>query len=213
MGLKNKLVRTLVSQFGNPRGALGHVVGWVMGRRRSNVDRSRWAVEVLDLSAGDRLLEVGCGPGVAVAAAAAGRAIVVGIDRSPVMVAQARRRNRAAVRRGQVTVVHAPIEALPTFEVPFDKALAVNTVGHWDDPVAGLKAIGSELRPGGVIIVVSQPRCPGATAAHSEAAGQELVRLLGDAGYVDIRTETLDLSPPAVAAIATIALDVGTRVR
>jgi SAM-dependent methyltransferase len=204
MGIQKTLMRTLVSQFGNPRGALGHVAGWVMGRRASNVDRSRWAVDLLDVSDGERVLELGCGPGVAVAAAAAKGATVVGVDRSPVMVAQARRRNRTAVRRDQVKLVNEPVESLPAFAEPFDKALAVNTAGHWDDPVAGLQAIGSQLRPGGVIVVVSQPRCPGATAAHSEAAGEELVRLLRDAGYDEIRTETLELSPPAVAAIATI---------
>ena len=205
MALKRRLLRALVSQFGQPHGPLGHVAGWVMGRRPSNVDRSRWAVDLLDLNEGDRVLEVGCGPGVAVAAAAAKGSAVVGVDLSPVMVGQARRRNRGAVRRGQVTLVNASVDSLPEFEDSFDKALAVNTAGHWDDPVAGLKEISTRLRPGGVVVVVSQPRCPGATAAHSEAAGAELVRQLSDAGYDDIRTETLDLDPPAVAAIGTVS--------
>jgi SAM-dependent methyltransferase len=207
VALENKLLPVIVSQFGNPRGVLGHLVGWVMGRRPSNVARSRWVVDLLGVRNGDRLLEVGCGPGVALAAAAARGATAVGVDRSPLMVAQARRRNRAAVRRGQVRLVHAWVEALPALGAPFDKALAINTVGHWDDAVAGLRAIGTQLRPGGTIAVVSQPRCPGATAAHSTAAGEKLVRLLHDAGYSDVRTATLGLSPPVVAAMARLGQD------
>jgi hypothetical protein len=84
----------------------------------------------------------------------------------------------------------------------FDKALAVNTVGFWADTVEGLGTIRQALRPGGTIAVVSQPRCPGATAVHSRKAADELEKLLDNAGY-DARTETLDaLDPPAVCVLA-----------
>ena len=119
------------------------------------------------------------------------------------MIAQARRRNREAVRRGRVTLHVAPIEALPALGEPFDKALAVNTVGFWADAVEGLGIIRPALRPGGCIALVSQPRCPGATVVHSRQAAEELEKLLDEAGYVDARTETLDaLDPPAVCVLA-----------
>jgi ubiquinone/menaquinone biosynthesis C-methylase UbiE len=191
----------LISQFGEPRGATGHVVGWVMGHRRSNVERSRWAVGLLGLGPGDRLLEVGCGPGVAIAAAAARGAHVVGVDRSPVMIDQARHRNRQAVRHGQVELHAAPVERLPDLGAPFDAALAVNTLGFWTDPVAVLSTIAGKLRPGGTIAVVSQPRSKGATAEHTRAAGEHFRDLLGQAGYEDLRSETLDLDPPAVCVL------------
>jgi cyclopropane fatty-acyl-phospholipid synthase-like methyltransferase len=202
MSLKQRLMRSLADQFGNPHGALGRVAGWVMGRRTSNVRRSRWAVELLDLHPGDRLLEVGCGPGVAIAAAATRGSTVVGVDRSAVMVAQARRRNRRAVRAGQVELITAPVDDLPDFDQPFDKVLAVNTVGHWDDPAGGLTALKRVLRSGGRIAVVTQPRSAGATAADSLAAADVTARLLADAGFDDVRIETLDLDPPAVCALA-----------
>ena len=138
-----------------------------MGHRRSNVERSRWAVGLLGLGPGDRLLEVGCGPGVAIAAAAGRGAHVVGVDRSPVMIDQARHRNRQAVRHRQVELHAAPVERLPDLGAPFDAALAVNTLGFWTDPVAVLSTIAGKLRPGGTIAVVSQPRSKGATAEHT----------------------------------------------
>ena len=167
-----------------------------MSRRSSNVQRSRWAVGLLDLQPTDRMLEVGCGPGVALLAAKSVAATVVGVDRSPVMVRQAR-------RRAGVTVHEADAEHLPAFDAPFDKALAVNTVGHWSDPVAGLEAVRAVLRDSGTIAVVAQPRNPGATEADSAAAAEATVRLVQEAGFVDPRVETLALDPPAVCVLAT----------
>ena len=46
----------------------GHVAGWIMGRRSSNLKRNHWAVRLLDVGPIDRVIELGCGPGVAIAA-------------------------------------------------------------------------------------------------------------------------------------------------
>jgi SAM-dependent methyltransferase len=191
-----------VTQFHRPTGAAGHVAGWIMGRRSSNVARSRWAVQLLDVGPADRVIELGCGPGVAVTALArrATRGTVVGVDHSPVMISQARRRNRAAVRAGRVRLIQASVEDLP--DGPFDAALAVNTLGMWPEPVDRLREIRGLLRPGGRIAVVSQPRCVGATAATSSAAADEVVGLLVEAGFALLRTEVLDLDPPAVCVLA-----------
>src|SRR5688572_12852582 len=91
-----------LAQFHHPTGAAGHVAGWIMGRRSSNVARNRWAAQLLDVQPTDHVIELGCGPGVAIAALAdrAVRGLVVGVDHSLVMIRQARRRNRAAVRAG-----------------------------------------------------------------------------------------------------------------
>ncbi len=65
-----------------------------MSSRLSNVGRSRWAAQLLDVQPTDRVLELGCGPGVALAtlAAHATQGLVVGVDHSQVMIGQARRR-------------------------------------------------------------------------------------------------------------------------
>ena len=204
MGMKQRLFRILVGQFHAPSGPGGHVAGWVMGRRSSNVERNRWAVELLDVQPTDRVIELGCGPGVALAALSerAGRGLVVGVDHSEVMIRQAGRRNAAAVSEGRVRLVHAPVELLQVTDGPFDAALAVNTVGFWPEPADRLREIGRLLRPGGRIALVSQPRCPGATAATSAAAADELAALLSEVGFSDLRVETLDLDPPAVCVLA-----------
>jgi ubiquinone/menaquinone biosynthesis C-methylase UbiE len=122
---------------------------------------------------------------VAIAALAtrAIRGSVVGVDHSQVMIRQARGRNGAAMRGGRVRLIRAPVESLSISDGPFDAALAVNTGGMWPDPTARLRELGRLLRPGGRIAVVSQPRCPGATAATSAAAANELAALLTGAGF------------------------------
>src|SRR5919197_4447250 len=196
-----------LAQFHRPTGAVGHVAGWIMGRRSSNVARNRWAVRLLDVQPTDRVIELGFGPGVAIAALAtrATRGLVVGVDHSQVMVRQARRRNRAAVRAGRVRLIHAPVERLSTGDGPFDAALAVNTVGMWADPTARLRELARLLRPGGRIAVVSQPRRPGATAATSAAAANELAGLLTEAGFEHPRTEKPDPDPPAACVLGHMA--------
>jgi ubiquinone/menaquinone biosynthesis C-methylase UbiE len=205
MSLQQRLLHRTMRQFHNPTGPAGHAAGWVMGHRSSNVRRNRWAVDLLAVQPTDRVLELGCGPGVAVAALArrATRGLVVGVDRSRVMITQSRRRNAAAVRAGRVRLLHTPVERLQTSDGPFDAALAVNNVGIWPEPAARLRDIGRLLRPGGRIALVSQPRCPGATAATSAAAADKLAALLSDAGFENPRIETLELDPPAVCVLAT----------
>jgi SAM-dependent methyltransferase len=196
-----------IAQFHQPTGAVGHVAGWVMGRRSSNVARNRWAVRLLDVQPTDRVIELGCGPGVAIAALAsrATRGLVVGVDHSQVMIRQASRRNRAAIRAGRVRLIHTPVESMSVSDGPFDAALAVNTIGMWPDPPARLRELAGLLRPGGRIALVSQPRCPGATAATSAAAAKELAGLLTEAGFELLRTDTLDLDPPAACVIGHVA--------
>jgi SAM-dependent methyltransferase len=194
----------LIRQAHKPTGPAGHVEGWIFGRRSSNVRRNRWAVELLEIQPTDRVIELGCGPGVAVAALAnrATMGLVVGVDHSEVMISQARRRNADAIRQGRVRLIRAPVERLQGTDGPFDAALAVNTVGMWPEPATRLREIGQLLRPGGRIAVVSQPRCPGATAATSAAAGERLAARLAEAGFGNIRVETMPLDPPAVCVLA-----------
>jgi ubiquinone/menaquinone biosynthesis C-methylase UbiE len=178
-----------------------------MGHRSSNVQRNKWAVELLDVQPTDRVLELGCGPGVAVAALAgrATRGLVVGVDHSEVMIRQARRRNAAAIRQGRVRLIHSPVERLQVIDGPFDAAVAVNNVGMWPEPTTQLRDIGRLLRPGGRIALVSQPRCLGATAATSAEAADRLRALLSQAGFRDLRSEMLELNPPAACVLATRA--------
>ena len=199
--LKKRIVRRVVGQFHRPRGVCGRLAGWVMAKRSSNRRRNAWVVSLLDVARTDRVLEIGFGPGIAIHEAA-GRAtdgLVCGVDHSEVMLGQARRRNAGAIRAGRVDLRLATAEHLPSFDAVFDKVLAVNSMGFWDDPVTCLRSLRALLRPGGRIAIASQPRCPGATAKTSSEAGTDIAMRLVEAGFSDIRVETCRSSHPSSA--------------
>ena len=160
------LDRDVVGQAHHPRGPAGRVTAWEMAHRPSNRQRSAWVVSLLDVGPADRVLEIGFGPGLAVAALVhAGAGHVYGIDHSGVMVRQASRRNAAAIRAGRVTLAEASVDQLPpAFGGPFDAILAVNALGFWPAPSQRLAELRGRLAPGGRMAIASQPRCPGATA-------------------------------------------------
>jgi SAM-dependent methyltransferase len=203
MQLKQKLIARVRAQFGRPTGLPGRMAGWVMAHRSSNRRRNAWAVSLLDVQRNDRVLEVGFGPGVAIRELArlAADGYVCGLDHSEVMVRQAARRNAEGVRRGRVELRLGCVERLPAFDVPFDKILAVNAMQFWDHPVEPLGELRRLLTSGGRIAIAFQPRGPGATDDVATRRGLELAAALGDAGFAEVRLETLELKPAVVCAL------------
>jgi len=198
------LDRDVIGQAHQPRGAAGSVNGWMFAHRPSNRQRNRWAASLLGVQPTDQVLEIGFGPGIAIAALArAGAGHVYGIDHSAVMLRQASRRNAAAIRAGRVTLVNAPVDQIPpAFDGPFDAILAVNSLAFWPAPAERLADLRRRLAPGGRVAIVSQPRCHAATAGTSRGAADEIENLLRSVGFTQMSAETLPLSPPVICVLA-----------
>ncbi|TMK70650.1 MAG: class I SAM-dependent methyltransferase [Actinobacteria bacterium] len=96
---------------------------------------------------GQRVIDVGCGPGTLTAELVArlGAENVVAADPSDAFVAAARQRYPG------VDVRSAPAEALPFADGSFDAALAQLVVHFMTDPVAGLREMGRVTREGGTV--------------------------------------------------------------
>jgi SAM-dependent methyltransferase len=203
MKISQRLERALRSQFQRPTGLWGRAAGALMAHRSSNRKRNAWAVSLLDVQRDDRVLEIGFGPGIAIKelSARASEGYVCGLDHSAVMVRQATRRNAEAVRRGRVDLRLGSVDELPEFEAPFDKVLAVNVAGFWDRPVELLENLRRVMTRGGRIALAFQPRGPGATDEAATTTGQERVAALRDAGFSQVRLETLKLKPAVVCAL------------
>lgn len=158
---------------------MGRLGGLIMAR--TNADFGVRVVDLLEVGPGDRVLEVGFGPGVVIGRlverASSGR--VAGVDPSREMVEQARARNEAAVRTGQVELWPGEAASLPFEDASFDKALAINSLQVWPDQVAGLREIGRVLRPGGRLALGFTP--------HSGQAREGLAEMLLAAGFAEAR--------------------------
>ena len=209
MELKQRTIDAVRAQFGRPTGLPGRAAALLMAHRPSNRRRNSWAVSLLDVRRDDRVLELGFGPGLAIAElsriAVAG--YVCGIDHSELMLRWARRRNADGLGRGVVDLRLGSVNELPEFDVPFDKVLAVNAMLFWSRPVARLAELRRLLRPGGLIAVAHQPRGPGATDETAAAKGREIAAALDQAGFSEIRLETMRLKPAVVCAIGANGAD------
>ena len=100
-----------------------------------------------DVSGGQRVLDVGCGPGALTAELVArlGAESVSAVDPSEPFVAAARARHPG------VDVRRASAEELPFPDATFDAAIAQLVVHFMTDPVAGLAEMARVTRPGGVV--------------------------------------------------------------
>jgi SAM-dependent methyltransferase len=200
---RQRAIAAVRAQFGRPTGFWGSAAGVIMAHRSSNRRRNAWAVSLLDVRPDDRILEIGFGPGLAIRELSrlAHAGYVCGIDHSEVMLRQAGRRNADGVGRGVVDLRLGSVDALPAFDAPFDKILAVNALLFWHRADAGLEELRRQLRPGGLIAVAHQPRGPGASDEAAAADGRELAAMLARAGFSDVRVETLHLRPAVVCAL------------
>jgi ubiquinone/menaquinone biosynthesis C-methylase UbiE len=201
--LRQRVLAAAYAQFGRPSGFWGRAAGLLMAHRSSNRRRNAWAVSLLEVRPDDRVLEIGFGPGLAILELSriAHDGYVCGIDHSELMVREAGRRNADGIRRGVVDLRLGSVDALPAFDVPFDKILAVNAFLFWNEPDARLEALRRLLRPGGLIAVAHQPRGPGASDETSAAKGREIAALLVRTGFSDVRVETMSLKPAVVCAL------------
>jgi SAM-dependent methyltransferase len=199
----NAIRKTIVRQFGKPRGLLGTVAGLVMSVRPSNRLRSLRTLELLNIRPQDRVLEIGFGPGLAIARASqlATGGKVVGLDHSALVLRQARRRNAAAIRAGRVELLLGSADALPRFDAPFDKVLAVNVYMFWSDPTSVLRGVREVMKPGAAIALTQQPRSRGATRDDARAGAERITASLEAAGFSEVHTEMLEMAPVAAACV------------
>ena len=177
----------ITSQFGNPRGLIGHLAGLIMAYE--NRARNQWALSLLDIQPTDRILEIGFGPGWAIrqASKVAVNGTVAGIDRSRTMVRQATIRNRTKVKSGHVILQHGTAARLPFDDRMFDKAYAVNSFHEWEDPVRGLQEIRRILFPAGHLLIVEHPH--GAVNEQDIVAwSNQLASQLQDQGFESIQS-------------------------
>src|ERR671911_103389 len=143
-------------------------------------ERFVWAVDTLEVRPADRLLEVGCGHGVAVSLVCERltTGTITAIDRSPKMIEMATRRNRGR----------------------FDKVFAFNVAPFWLQPEAALGAVRQHLGRDGAVYIFWDARHSAPERARD--LGNELADRLREGGFSVDRVLVEDLRPvPAVCAI------------
>lgn len=196
--------------YHRPRGIIGRLAGRNMARQHR--PENEWSVALLAPQPTDRVLEVGFGPGVAIQllAAQVNVGLVAGVDYSPTMVAQARRRNAQAIKNGRVDLRDGEATKLPFADASFDKVLSIHTLYFWSQPMDALTELRRVLKPGGTLTLTFMPReywPSGETAEHIDGVytGPEVAQLMLEAGFSQARVELGPMPKPfrEIAVVAT----------
>ena len=105
------------------------------------------AIERLGIRRGHRVLEVGCGSGVFLRAAADRGAAVTGVDSSEQLVGLAR------ARVPEAEIVVGDLQELPFEDDTFDVVAGFNSFFFAADMVAALREAGRAAKPGGEVLI------------------------------------------------------------
>ena len=125
----------------------------VVYRSRDILRRRKLVYEALDAQQGDRVLDVGCGPGFysrELLDQVGPEGSVTGVDQSPQMLAVAKRRTEGFAN---VAFEEGDATALPVEGERFDRALSVQVLEYVRDIPAALAEMHRALRPGGRVVI------------------------------------------------------------
>jgi SAM-dependent methyltransferase len=200
---------TTARHLRKPEGEIGRTLADSMSKRNWSVYEAGY--KRLGVQAGERLFEVGFGNGkLAPRLLALARGVTyTGIDFSETMVGEAEAFNRGLIEAGRAAFRFASVEEIPFAAGSFDRALTVNTIYFWPEPVRALAEIRRVLRPGGLLLVsVGNPeqmqRDP-FTRHGFRLYGQARLRELHEsAGFHDAEVEVYRDTAPTLDRSGTI---------
>jgi cyclopropane fatty-acyl-phospholipid synthase-like methyltransferase len=119
-----------------------------------------WAVETLAVEPEDRLLEIGCGQGVAASLVCEklDGGTITAIDRSEKMIEAARKHNADHVAADKASFRTTSLDRADFGDARFDKIFAINAGIFWRrQPVRELEIIGEHLAPDGRLFLFHEP--------------------------------------------------------
>jgi ubiquinone/menaquinone biosynthesis C-methylase UbiE len=151
---------------------------------------ARAVADLADLSAGDVVVDVGCGPGTAARRARReGATRAVGVDPSPQMLRLARWVTSLR-RMDGVSFQEGPAESLPLDSASATVVWAIQSVHHWEDRSRGLKESLRVLASRGRLILLERSVAPGARghATHglTEEQADDVALQLNRVGFAEV---------------------------
>ena len=167
-------------------------------------DDAHIAARLAPVGAGDALLDIGCGPGVAARYAARLGANVTGVDPAAVMLRVA----RLVPSSSRVRYLDGRAEALPVHDDAMNVVWSLSTVHHWSDIDRALDEVARVLRPGGRFLAIEHHTTADAEGLASHGWTRAQADAFADAcrahGFCDVVVEEhAGGHKPAVSVVAT----------
>jgi SAM-dependent methyltransferase len=137
----------------------------------------RGLIGQLELRRGQRVLDAGCGVGLVTAWLAeqvAPAGVAIGTDLSLAHARASRQRTTSSGR--PLDVVVGDLSALPLRTGTFDAVWCANTINHLRDPLAGVRALATLLRPNGRLALLQSAFLPDMFFAWDQRLEAEVTR-------------------------------------
>jgi ubiquinone/menaquinone biosynthesis C-methylase UbiE len=156
--MSEEQLRAIATNLRKPEGELGKQVGQKMneGNRHMNL----YAIEAVEPSSGDDILEVGMGNGYFVNEifSTVNDIYYTGCDFSQTMIDEAHRINAPLVHEGKAKFILSDAAKLPFADHTFDKVFTVNTLYFWETPAVTLAELRRVLKPKGKLVIAIRPK-------------------------------------------------------
>ena len=166
------------------------------------------AIEMLDISETDVVLDVGCGTGFGTTGLLQQTEHVHALDQSPHQLARAFEKFG---RRGRVRFYLGDAERLPFRDDRFDVVWSSGSIEYWPRPVETLRELRRVGKPGGQVLVVG-PDYPNRTLFQRAADAimlfydeDEADSMFDAAGFESFEHTIQQASPRSPRAITTVA--------
>jgi ubiquinone/menaquinone biosynthesis C-methylase UbiE len=171
---------------------------WLYSLFGSNPPSNEAMVRHAAVGPGDRILDIGCGPGASLEHAHAAGAEVFGVDPTPGMVKRAVRRVPAA------TVVQGSAEHLDFDDGFFTHVWSVASYHHWAYPERAFDEIRRVLQPGGRLFVMESLIKDG-KKGHGLNRGDadDLAATLADHGFTDGNVDVIRAGRKEYVVVST----------
>ena len=183
--------------FAGVRGALMGLLFAAKGGGRAQL-----VCDLASVGPGDRVVDIGCGPGNAVRAVAARGGHATGVDPSRVMLRVARL--LTVRRRAAIGWAEGAAESIPVADGSTTVVWSVACVHHWADVEGGIAEIRRVLAPSGRFLAAERRTTADATGVASHGWTDEQADVFADAcrrlGFADVEVsaESIDGAPVLV---------------
>jgi SAM-dependent methyltransferase len=154
--------------------------------------RLTWTVDRLALAGDEAILEIGCGPGVAVSLVCPllRDGTITGIDRSATAIEAAKKRNQEFAAAGKAVFHKATIEEFSDKAGVFDVIFAVNVNLFWLDAKRGLESVQRLLAKDGRLCLFYEAPSPGQRAKIAATLPEKLA----ENGFEAVETDEVQRS-------------------
>lgn len=191
-----------ITEQGNPAKPVGKAGEEMLIRMNaSHYDVTGWALDFMELSGNETVLDIGCGGGETlkrISQKTTGH--LTGLDYSPVSVKMTGQRNAEIIASGRMNVIEASVEKMPFSDNSFDRIITVESFYFWKNPPENLKEVHRVLATDGIFLIVADIH--GGIELSDKAlenirkynlynpAPEEFYELLSDAGFKDVKIHT-----------------------